>query len=56
MPRMLYDRLDELGIDFGVISNRRAGIARIEDGETRRAVVRGFNIVTADYFRTSAIS
>ena len=27
------------------------GIARIEDDETRRAVIRGFNIVTADYFR-----
>ena len=52
MPRMLYDRLDELGIDFGVIyPTAGLGIARIEDDETRRAVVRGFNIVTADYFR-----
>src|SRR5262244_4213659 len=53
MPRMLYDRLDELGIDFGVIyPTAGLGIARIEDDETRRAVVRGFNIVTADYFRS----
>jgi len=52
MPRMLYDRLDELGIDFGVIyPTAGLGIARIDDEETRRAVVRGFNIVTADYFR-----
>jgi predicted TIM-barrel fold metal-dependent hydrolase len=52
MPRMLYDRLDELGIDFGVIyPTAGLGIARIDDDETRRAVVRGFNIVTADYFR-----
>src|SRR6267154_2963242 len=52
MPRMLYDRLDELGIDFGVIyPTAGLGIARTEDDETRRAVVRGFNIVTADYFR-----
>src|SRR6266404_6167910 len=52
MPRMLYDRLDELGIDFGIIyPTAGLGIARIEDDETRRAVVRGFNIVTADYFR-----
>src|SRR6202048_1247334 len=52
MPRMLYDRLDELGIDFGVIyPTAGLGIARIEDDETRRAVVHGFNIVTADYFR-----
>src|SRR3954469_12637002 len=52
MPRMLYDRLDELGIDFGIVyPTAGLGIARIDDDETRRAVVRGFNIVTADYFR-----
>jgi predicted TIM-barrel fold metal-dependent hydrolase len=51
MPRMLYDRLDELGIDFGIIyPTAGLGIARIADDETRRAVVRGFNIVSADYF------
>src|ERR1700732_1474660 len=52
MPRMLYDRLDELGIDFAVTyPTAGLGIARIEDDETRRAVIRGFNIVTVDYFR-----
>jgi predicted TIM-barrel fold metal-dependent hydrolase len=51
LPRMLYDRLDELGIDFGIIyPTAGLGIARIADDETRRAVCRGFNIVTADYF------
>src|SRR5271170_2433832 len=51
MPRMLYDRLDELGIDFGIIyPTAGLGITRIADDETRRAVIRGFNIVTADYF------
>jgi predicted TIM-barrel fold metal-dependent hydrolase len=51
MPRMLYDRLDELGIDFGVIyPTAGLGIPRLQDDETRRAVVRGFNIVTAEYF------
>ena len=51
MPRMLYDRLDELGIDFGVIyPTAGLGIPRIADDETRRAVIRGFNIVTAEYF------
>src|SRR5713101_4685297 len=51
MPRMLYDRLDELGIDFGVIyPTAGLGIPRIPDDETRRAVVRGFNIVTSEYF------
>jgi predicted TIM-barrel fold metal-dependent hydrolase len=52
MPRMLYDRLDELGIDFAVIyPTAGLGIHRIADDETRRAVIRGFNIVTAEYFR-----
>ena len=51
MPRMLYDRLDELGIDFGIIyPTAGLGIPRIADDETRRAVIRGFNIVTAEYF------
>jgi predicted TIM-barrel fold metal-dependent hydrolase len=51
MPRMLYDRLDELGIDFGIVyPTAGLSIPRIPDGETRRAVIRGFNIVTADYF------
>jgi predicted TIM-barrel fold metal-dependent hydrolase len=52
LPKMLYDRLDELGIDFGIIyPTAGLGIHRIADDETRRAVIRGFNIVTADYFK-----
>jgi predicted TIM-barrel fold metal-dependent hydrolase len=52
LPKMLGDRLDELGIDFGVIyPTAGLGIPRIADDETRHAVIRGFNIVTADYFR-----
>ena len=52
MPKMLYDRLDELGIDFGIIyPTAGLGIPRIPDDETRHAVIRGFNIVTADYFK-----
>jgi predicted TIM-barrel fold metal-dependent hydrolase len=55
MPRLLYDRLDEIGIDFGVIyPTAGLGIHRIADGETRRAVIRGFNIVTAEYFEKLA--
>jgi predicted TIM-barrel fold metal-dependent hydrolase len=51
MPRMLYDRLDEIGIDFGIVyPTAGLSIPRIADGETRRAVIRGFNIVTAEYF------
>jgi predicted TIM-barrel fold metal-dependent hydrolase len=52
MPRILYDRLDELGIDFGVVyPTAGLGIPRIADDATRRAVIRGFNIVTFDYFK-----
>jgi predicted TIM-barrel fold metal-dependent hydrolase len=51
MPRMLYDRLYEIGIDFGIVyPTAGLSIPRIADGETRRAVIRGFNIVTAEYF------
>ena len=51
MPRMLYDRLDELGIDFGIIyPTAGLSVPRIADDETRRAVCRGFNLVTAEYF------
>ncbi len=51
MPRMLYDRLDELGLDFGIIyPTAGLSIPRIADDATRRAVIRGFNIVTAEYF------
>src|SRR5271156_5650272 len=52
MPKMLYDRLDELGIDFGIIyPTAGLGIHRIADDATRHAVIRGFNIVTADYLK-----
>ncbi|MBI3516783.1 MAG: amidohydrolase family protein [Proteobacteria bacterium] len=51
MPRMLYDRLDELGLDFAIIyPTAGLGIHRIADDETRHAVVRGYNIVSADFF------
>jgi len=52
MPRMLYDRLDELGIDFGIVyPTAGLGIPRIADDVTRRAVIRGFNVVTHEYFK-----
>src|SRR5919109_4930876 len=52
MPRLLYERLPELGTDFAVIYPT-AGLRmpRISDDETRRAVIRAYNIVSADYFR-----
>src|SRR5213083_5010 len=52
MPKMLYDRLDELGIDFGIVyPTAGLGIPRIADEATRRAVIRGFNVVTHEYFK-----
>src|SRR5256712_8329458 len=52
MPKMLYDRLDELGIDFGIVyPTAGLGIPRIADDATRRAVIRGFNVVTHEYFK-----
>src|SRR5271166_4063855 len=51
MPKLLYDRLDELGLDF-VVVYPTAGLRfpRIQDDATRRAVIRAYNIVSAEYF------
>jgi hypothetical protein len=52
MPKLLYESLDEIGTDFAVIDPTAGlGLPRIKDDETRRAVIRGYNIVPADYFR-----
>src|SRR6185369_4190321 len=52
MPKMLYERLDEIGSDFAVIyPTSGLRLPRIKDDETRRAVIRAYNIVSADYFR-----
>jgi predicted TIM-barrel fold metal-dependent hydrolase len=52
MPKMLYDRLDEIGSDFAVVyPTSGLRLPRIKDDETRRAVIRGYNIVSAEYFR-----
>ncbi len=52
MPRLLYDRLDEFGIDFGVVyPTAGLSIFRIADDATRRAVIRGYNVVVHDYFK-----
>jgi predicted TIM-barrel fold metal-dependent hydrolase len=51
MPRMMYDRLDEFGTDFGIIYPT-AGLRfpRIANDKARRAVIRGYNVVTSDMF------
>jgi predicted TIM-barrel fold metal-dependent hydrolase len=55
LPRLLYDRLDELGFDFTVLYPS-AGllITPIEDEELRRATCRAFNRYVADQYRTYA--
>ena len=51
MPRLLYERLDELGFDFCIIyPTAGLRLPRIADAETRRAVCRAYNTVSADYF------
>src|SRR6185312_16176857 len=52
MPKLLYERLDEIGTDFAVVyPTAGLRLPRIKDDETRRAVIRAYNIVSADYFR-----
>jgi predicted TIM-barrel fold metal-dependent hydrolase len=50
-PRLLYERLDELGLDFAVLYPTGAlGIAFNPDAETRRTTCRAFNPYIADEF------
>ncbi len=52
MPKLLHERLDEIGSDFAVVyPTMGLRLPRIKDDETRRAVIRAYNIVTAEYFR-----
>jgi predicted TIM-barrel fold metal-dependent hydrolase len=52
LPRLLHERLEELGLDFAAIyPTAGLRVPRIADDAARRAVCRAFNIVTADYFR-----
>ncbi len=55
MPRLLYERLDELGIDFSVLyPTAGLGIHRIPEAEMRQATCRAYNIFTASYFHDYA--
>src|SRR5579862_2672958 len=52
MPKLLYERLDEIGTDFAVVyPTAGLRLPRIKDDATRRAVIRAYNIVAAEYFR-----
>jgi predicted TIM-barrel fold metal-dependent hydrolase len=54
-PRLLYDRLDDLGIDFSVVYPT-AGLSfhRMQDTQHRRAICRAYNVFTMDQFRPLA--
>jgi predicted TIM-barrel fold metal-dependent hydrolase len=50
-PRLLYQRLDEIGLDFAIIyPTGGLRVPRVGDGEGRRAASRAYNVVTAEYF------
>ena len=52
LPRFMYERLDDLGIDFSVVYPT-AGLSyhRMPDTRLRRAICRAYNVFTADQFR-----
>lgn len=51
LPRLLYERMDEFGIDFGVVyPTAGLEIASIKDDELRRASARALNLMQAELF------
>ena len=51
MPRLLYERLDEFGIDFAILyPTMGLGLPRVNDEEARIAACRAFNIYCAELF------
>src|SRR5215471_15667320 len=52
MPRLLYERLDDLGLDFTVIyPTYGLGYYRLPPDKLRRALCRAYNVFTMDQFR-----
>ena len=52
LPRLMYERLDDLGLDFTVIyPTNGLGYHRVPDARLRRALCRAYNVFTADQFR-----
>ena len=52
MPRLLYERLDDLGLDFCVVyPTAGLGYYRLPPNKLRRALCRAYNVFTADQFR-----
>src|SRR5258708_36963985 len=51
LPRLRYERLEEIGPDFAIVyPTAGLRLPRIKDDETRRAVIRAYNIAAAEYF------
>ena len=51
MPRLLYERLDEFGIDFAILfPTMGLGLPRVNDAEARQAACRAFNVYQAELF------
>ena len=52
LPRLMYERLDDLGIDFCVVyPTAGLGYHRMQDTRQRRAICRAYNVFTADQFK-----
>jgi predicted TIM-barrel fold metal-dependent hydrolase len=52
LPRLMYERLDDLGIDFAVIyPTAGLGYHRVPDPKLRKAICRAYNVFAADQFR-----
>jgi predicted TIM-barrel fold metal-dependent hydrolase len=52
LPRLMYERLDDLGMDFCVVyPTTGLGFHRTQDTRLRRAICRAYNVFTADQFR-----
>ena len=52
MPRLLYERLDDLGLDFCVVyPTAGLGYYRLPSDRLRRALCRAYNVFTAEQFR-----
>jgi predicted TIM-barrel fold metal-dependent hydrolase len=52
LPRLLYERLDDLGLDFCVVyPTAGLGYYRLPDDTLRRALCRAYNTFTAEQFR-----
>ena len=52
LPRFMYERLDELGIDVSIVyPTAGLGYHRMPDTRMRRAICRAYNVFTADQFR-----